>query len=991
MKKIYLFFCLLIIGSALQAQTKTWLGGADSMWHTSGNWDPAGVPSATDSVVFTNSTPISVHFSADANARVINLNGSGNVTFSIINGAASTVYNVNLGAVGSNFTNNALRFSGALNSLTLNTRGTYRIVSPATPGTTTGTASGIVLKVLTGNKATITKTIHLSAFSATLPATDTISSGQVNKIVGVDVGSVIFANGSELRINQRNNGTNGLQVFNGSATNGVVFQSGSIFTNNTATSPDPFATASGDGTAQFLSGSKFYAANGAALTFSATTLSYLFNGRTYGSFFTGSGTSANLVVTNSSSTTTTFLDSLVVNPSGTFTATLTGAAASTPKPTFSFKNIYITSRATAAAAATNLTFRSTNTGGATDSTVYHISGNIDLVSSSANTVGGGTIAFTMGVGTGGSQVTSPNIHFTGNTTLKITKGASGTLVNPNLVVGAGTSGLGTNIFINNGATLNLGDSLTLRTGSQPTRFTIRPTGRLNLIDGARLTTGHNGNFTVESDTTGTGTIGTVTGTGAALLNSFTIQRFIGRNAAWRTLGIPFSISTQVRGGNGTSTASLAYMNSFTVSPAQAYYFNDTLDNGQYGAGSGAVNAGWRTFTTNADSLKTYRGLLLYGSRNSATPIVLSLTGFLNYGTQTIPLSKTAEGNGWNLISNPFVSNISFNSIVSNPANTGVLNSNTIYRVRPLGAGAYSFASYVAGSGTGTNGGSNVIENGGAFFVRAANTTSNLIIREEDKTTDAVGSTTGGVTLMGANDNYNSIRVSLKGANTFTDEVVFVWGRFSKATEAFDNDLDAYDLGASGTHDLSIVDKEGTRYAIFNGADLPKDAETRTYKLATKNLRLGTYEFTVSMPKALDRNNEAYLVDNYLGTAVLVKEGLSHSFQVTADAASKAEGRFQLEVRKKLTSVIDEVATSKTYLLSNPTRNNQFAIHFGSDAQVANWQVVDLSGRVIGTGVFKNVYQGDTRIGELKTLQPGTYLVRLFNDNEPTVVMKLVKL
>jgi hypothetical protein len=149
---------------------------------------------------------------------------------------------------------------------------------------------------------------------------------------------------------------------------------------------------------------------------------------------------------------------------------------------------------------------------------------------------------------------------------------------------------------------------------------------------------------------------------------------------------------------------------------------------------------------------------------------------------------------------------------------------------------------------------------------------------------------------------------------------------------------------------------------------------------------------MSMPKALDRNNEAYIVDNYLATSVLVKEGLSHSFQVTADDATKAEGRFQLEIRKKQTVVSDVVAgASKTYLLGNPSRNNQIAIHFGEDAQHANWQLVDLSGRVVSTGVFNNVYEGDTRIAELKSVQSGTYLVRIFNGNEPSTVLKFVKL
>ncbi len=55
MKKFYsLLLAALCINSLVQAQTKTWNGPALGSWNVAGNWTPAGVPAATDVVIFNN-------------------------------------------------------------------------------------------------------------------------------------------------------------------------------------------------------------------------------------------------------------------------------------------------------------------------------------------------------------------------------------------------------------------------------------------------------------------------------------------------------------------------------------------------------------------------------------------------------------------------------------------------------------------------------------------------------------------------------------------------------------------------------------------------------------------------------------------------------------------------------------------------------------------------------------------------------------------------
>ncbi len=933
MKKVYLFICLLLAGTFVHAASIAWssatTGGA---WNTGTNWVGGSVPGAGDDVVFNNTTGFTVTLATSVSCRSISIQGTANVTLS----AQAAALTITLGA--------------ATPALNINASRALTVIGAAN-------AQYASIIIPTGGTATINGALNLG--SSVVGVT-----GQVNQLLASDAGSVVVSSTGSILSGQTNANPFGTTSV---ANDIVVFKSGSKFTEYTNANPWGSGMTAPNEICVFQQGSFYYLYGGSGLPNIA--------GRTLGTLQLSGGNNGS--ITNTTSITTTILDSLIITAtSGNAINFFRNGGAAVP--TFSFNNIRIS-----APAASNTSVVFTNDG--TNNSTVVINGGVIVNTAAAAT---GNASLTLGNSTVNASSTSTAITFTGTgktiTTEDQGAGAGVPLIAFATNVSSNSGTKTTNLIIDSTASITLNANLDLTTTNITSNLTVRVRGVLSVGSGYTLTT--NNKLTLQSTAFGTGSIGYGgSGTGGTITGNTIVQRYIPANAAWRTLGMPFnsSINTYVGGTANTNEVSLSYFAGKT--PTWAYYYKESNDDGKYGT-TGGVNAGWTAITGSTTGLSTKNGLLLYGSKFSAAQ-TLSGTGSINYGDQTIALSKTV--NGWNLIANPFASNISFTSIVNNGSNSGVISSNTVYRVNPLGGGAYSFSSFVSGSSTGTNGGSDVIENGSSFFVKAAAAT-NLTIKESDKTTNAVGSTTGGVTLMGVNDNYNSIRLNLKGANTFSDEVVFVWGRFSNATEGFDANLDAYDLGASGTHDLSIVGSDNINYSIFNGTDLSNTPETRTYKLAIKGMVLGGYEFDASLPKALDRNNEAYIVDNYLKTATLVTDGLVYKFDVTTDAASKAEDRFQLEIRKKLISVIDQAVVSKTYLLGNPSNNNQVAIHFGQDAQAANWQLVDLSGRKISSGVFANVYQGDTRVADIKSIQSGTYLISIVNDNEPAVVLKWVK-
>jgi hypothetical protein len=61
MKKVVLFFAVAFVCNGLFAQVnKTWVGASNALWSVAGNWSPAGVPVATDTVILNSSNNCTV-------------------------------------------------------------------------------------------------------------------------------------------------------------------------------------------------------------------------------------------------------------------------------------------------------------------------------------------------------------------------------------------------------------------------------------------------------------------------------------------------------------------------------------------------------------------------------------------------------------------------------------------------------------------------------------------------------------------------------------------------------------------------------------------------------------------------------------------------------------------------------------------------------------------------------------------------------------------
>ena len=508
-----------------------------------------------------------------------------------------------------------------------------------------------------------------------------------------------------------------------------------------------------------------------------------------------------------------------------------------------------------------------------------------------------------------------------------------------------------NLIINNSAGVTLGGSLNITGTLTPTAGTLTTGGFLTLL----------------STISGSGII--AQGSTPYLSGNVNVQRYVGTSQQWRMIGFPFTAGTNI------DEATLA---GFYSSGYKAYTYNEAGDNGAYGS-SGAVNAGWNAFT--GGTITSNNGILLSGGVLSST---INFNGPINTGTQSIALSYTsANGNkGWNLIANPYASNIDWTTIIAN--NTSSLD-NAIYRYDP---NSTAYAAYVNAVHTGNQ--SNVIENGAGFFVHSTGITT-LSISETDKTTSAPLASLFGVQPIGSQDK-SIIKLSLlKQGEDYGDEVIVRWG-VDPATDNFDGKYDAYDMGRTTGADLSVVGKDGTVYSIFHGSALQtKDKEQREISLGIKNIAEGNYSINTNLLSAMYAGNDVFLRDHYTNQTTLIStDSSTYSFMVTADANSSSTNRFSIALNYKAVDHNTANINLPVLLLNNPSTGNLFTLYSKNNFNQLQWEIVDASGRSLQTGLLSNVLKGSTHQINAGNTKQGNYFIKLNGDGNALPVLKALK-
>ena len=596
----------------------------------------------------------------------------------------------------------------------------------------------------------------------------------------------------------------------------------------------------------------------------------------------------------------------------------------------------------------------------------------------ANRSGAYTLAANLAV-EGSVVIPSSSVLNIGNNNLFI--GAN--LTNNAIIIGSGSivlNGLSAQIINGIGVVANLelnntaGSSIAAGASNNLTiSGTLKPTNGL-------LTT--NNNLVLYSDINGTARVDAGNGAGNYVTGNVQMQRFIQNGfRKYRFIGHPFAAPMNITeltddiDITGNITGSNA--NNFTPTGSNnpsAFSFNEINDNGVlYGNGN---NTGWDAFASGntVSSINPGQGtrILIRGSKGQAgsltginytpNPVTIKVNGALKQGNFNLPLSFTNISNGWNLVANPYPSNIDWTTV------TRINVNNAVYTYRPSFNGGV-YASYVNGSST--NGGSNIIESSNAFFVRANNSNPSLGFHETDKTSTATPNT------MFRNSSIinNRLLLQLKADSTqLTDDVVIRFGD-DNATDKFDAKFDAYNLVTAT--DLYVLDEQSTKYSIYHGSALKNATlERRAVDLGIAITAKGKYSLSAKTLNTFVNANKLYLKDKQQNTLTEITDSINYVFEV--DNIALVQNRFSIVFNAKAKDPIVVTIPFSIKVSPNPTKDYLNVNFEGTDDTVATTIKIFAN----NGAVTKNIEAGKVKNGSfkinIKSWAAGLYHIELIN-------------
>jgi hypothetical protein len=457
-------------------------------------------------------------------------------------------------------------------------------------------------------------------------------------------------------------------------------------------------------------------------------------------------------------------------------------------------------------------------------------------------------------------------------------------------------------------TVTAGTTINILSGAS---LTVTPSGVLS-VNG---TLNNSGTLTLQSDATGTASIGNSSG---SITGNAIVQRFVPAMASpgptnsygrrWRFISSPVQNSTlqDIRQemhvtGTGTGTT----MGTINSNGFDATYNNSPSVFRYNEAVSGASSNGWVSIN-HIDSVLVrgigYR-MFVRGdrsdtsriSRNSTTPqnaVTLDFRGVPNQGTVAVPLTFSPStppntGDGWNMVGNPYPSAIDWNAIhdpgrtASGSGYTGTDYAQLYHSVYIYNPISNVYNSYNAESNTGTGAlSSGIIASGQAFFVKATDVSPSLTLRESHK----ASSTTG----LFKNINNSACRIQLIRDSFNRDEMCIKYLDGSTVNE------DVYD---TRLFPASVnVSAWGSDSVDLTISCRPTTTVNDTIRLNVVVPGSGSYTLRFDNSSTLAIQDHVTLIDTYIPTATNLMTQPNYTFSVNSSVPSSfGRSRFYIVV------------------------------------------------------------------------------------------------
>ncbi len=364
------------------------------------------------------------------------------------------------------------------------------------------------------------------------------------------------------------------------------------------------------------------------------------------------------------------------------------------------------------------------------------------------------------------------------------------------------------------------------------------------------------------------------------------------------------------------------------------------------------NDTWSYFKTN----ETISSLFNAGTgyeilRNSDGTV--SFVGELTGSDIAVPITKTATGNGWNLVGNPYPCALNVTTFLQNGNNASSIaeSYNAIY-VSDLGSGNGGYATINF-----ANNGNFNLSSGESFFVKSASETGYINFATGMKST-ASNAFKSGVLVP-------EIKLTASAQN---EKVSTVIKYFSGTTNGLDPGWDA-GLFDNGNSSFSIY----SRLLEDNGIDfmlqcLPdNDYENQVIPIGLVAERGVEVKFSVEILN-LPSNYKVYLEDRENGSYSRLDEPGSY-YSIKLDNASSGIGRFYLHAKQNVTSV--QTTENNLKIIPMP---QQHLIHLTGNIDLpAQVFIYDMSGRIITTRKLNGLYENNIPMPQVTA---GFYLVHI---------------
>jgi hypothetical protein len=504
-----------------------------------------------------------------------------------------------------------------------------------------------------------------------------------------------------------------------------------------------------------------------------------------------------------------------------------------------------------------------------------------------------------------------------------------------------------NVTIDN--LVNIPNSIDIETHnitiSNDAALTINPLSSLTLFGNLNIPSTKSsraiGQMLIKSSSSGTGSLivnGTVTG-------NVTVERYLtnydnSTDAKYHFISSPVSIQAiQPEFVTDPPTAGVDF---YKFDEATNTWINSKVSGGAWNSGfenNFVVGRGYLVAYPTAPVTKAFSGTL-----NNNASYVLTCT------------YTDGQGNGWNLLGNPYPAAIDWNSVT---LGDGVDNALYYYD-----ASTQNYIAYlrISGDNSTSTGGSQYIPAGQGFMVHANNTgsTKTVTIEKADLTH------TGQDVYYKSSTNLLAGSLSLQiTGNNFSDQTIIHFNE--QASTDFDGNYDAFKLMSANIQVPMIYteNEENTQFAI-NG--LPQVEEGTSIPVSLRIGADGTYTIEANINEI---ETNIFLEDLFTGTSTKLNETSSYSFTASEN---DNPNRFLLHFGMVGVGEQEQASTLQAYVVDN-------RLYVNNSLEQAQLAVYDLQGRLVAE---QSLNSGGLQSLPLD-LPAGVYIVRLNNASESRAV------